>query len=720
MSNKIHFPATLPISNQKEKIVQALREHAVIIVAGDTGSGKTTQLPKMCLAAGLGHKRLIGCTQPRRLAATSVAARVREELGPDGAGLVGYKIRFEDRTGRNTRIKFMTDGILLAEAQRDPLMRAYEVVIVDEAHERSLNIDFLLGILERLLARRDDLKVIVTSATIDTEKFSRHFGDAPVIEVSGRTYPVEVRYRSHEEEDGGEEISFVDRAVEAVIELRQRERPGDVLVFMPTERDIRETADSLAEAWKVGDRGAWSREPIILPLFGRLSGPDQNRIFAPHSGQKIVIATNVAETSVTVPGIHYVVDTGLARISSYNVRARTTKMPVVSVSRASADQRRGRCGRVGPGVCLRLFSEEDYQGRPEFTLPEILRSNLAEVILRMVSLHLGDPADFPFVDPPSPRAIRDGYNLLGELGAIGADNRLTNRGRIMARLPLDPRISRMILEARDRNCLTEVTVIAAALSIQDPRVRPADKEAEADEAHARFQEESSDFLSFLNIWETFRRTVEQVKSRSRLRKFCKGHYLAYQRLREWLDVHEQIWTILEEENGPRARKSRQQPFLANSLPAPHEAIHQAVLSGNLRHIGCKKAKNIYQGAGGKELVIFPGSGLYNRAGQWIMAAELVETSNLYARTVAGIKPQWLEPLAGDLCRSTYSSPHWEKRRGQVVALEKVTLFGLIIAANRRVNFGRISPAEARQIFIQSALIEGEIKGSYRFLERNRE
>ncbi|MDA8164160.1 MAG: ATP-dependent RNA helicase HrpA, partial [Desulfobacteraceae bacterium] len=719
LSNKIHVPSTLPISAQQDTIMQALQENRVIVVAGETGSGKTTQLPKMCLAAGLGQKRLIGCTQPRRLAATSVAARVREELGAEGAGLVGYKIRFQDRTSRATRIKFMTDGILLAEAQGDPLLRAYEAIIVDEAHERSLNIDFLLGILKRLLARRADLKVIVTSATIDTAKFSRHFGEAPVIEVSGRTYPVEVRYLPSEEEPD-EEVSSVDRAVAAVLDLKRRERSGDVLVFMPTERDIREAADSLAEAWKGSEGGAWSREPLILPLFGRLSGADQNRIFAPHAGQKIVIATNVAETSVTVPGIRYVVDTGLARIAAYNVRARTTKLPVKPVSRASADQRRGRCGRVGPGVCLRLFSEEDYNNRPEYTLPEILRSNLAEVILRMISLRLGDPAEFPFIDPPSSRAIRDGYSLLRELGAIDAADRLTERGRIMARLPLDPRISRMIVEARDRNCLTEVTVIAAALSIQDPRVRPAEKEAEADAVHARFQDKGSDFFSYLNLWQTVRSTMEQVKSQSRLRKFCKTHFLAYQRLREWLDVHEQIWAVLEEENGP-ARDGRRRPaFLANVLPAPADAVHQALLSGNLRHIGLKKAKNLYQGAGGKEMMVFPGSGLYNTAGQWLMAAELVETSNLYARTVAAIKPEWLEPLAGDLCRYSHSSPHWEKSRGQVVALEKVTLFGLVIAANRRVNFGRIAPAEARRIFIQSALLEGEVRGRYPFLDRNRE
>jgi ATP-dependent helicase HrpA len=717
MINQIRIQPDLPICTEQERIIEALQKHRVIIVAGDTGSGKTTQLPKMCLAAGLGRQRLIGCTQPRRLAATSVAARVRQELGEAEAHLVGYKIRFQDRTGKTTRIKFMTDGILLAEAQTDPLLRAYETIIVDEAHERSLNIDFLLGMLQRLLTRRDDLKVIITSATIDTGKFSRNFNNAPIIEVSGRTYPVEVRYRPPAVTEGEEESSYVDRAVEAVLELR-RERAGDVLVFMPTERDIRETVESLTDAWQTRrDPSVWSRKPLVLPLFGRLTAADQNRIFAPHPGQKIVVATNVAETSVTVPGIRYVVDTGLARISTYNLRARTTKLPVVPVSRASADQRQGRCGRIGPGVCIRLYAEDDYQGRPEFTPPEVLRSNLAEVILRMISLGLGEPADFPFIDPPSPRALRDGFSHLRELGALDAANRITGRGRLMARLPLDPAIARMIIEARDRNCLKEMTVIAAALSIQDPRVRPADKEAEADAVHARFQVPGSDFLFYFKLWDTLY-PLAQTGSKSRLRKFCSTHYFSFQRLREWLDVHEQIWSILEEENSPAACKRGGHPFLANEAPADLDAVHQAILSGNLRNIGCKKEKNLFQGGGGKELVVFPGSGLYNRAGQWVMAAELVETTNLYARTVANIKPEWIEPLAGDLCRYSYSSPHWEKKRGQVVATEKVTLFGLVLVADRKVNFGRLQPTEARQIFIDSALVAGELNGSYGFLQAN--
>jgi ATP-dependent helicase HrpA len=704
MINQIRIQPDLPICTEQERIIEALQKHRVIIIAGDTGSGKTTQLPKMCLAAGLGRHRLIGCTQPRRLAATSVAARVRQELGEAGGHLVGYKIRFQDRTDKATRIKFMTDGILLAEAQTDPLLRAYEAIIVDEAHERSLNIDFLLGILKRLLTRRDDLKVIITSATIDTGKFSRNFHKAPIIEVSGRTYPVEVRYRPPIVSEIEEESSYVDRAVEAVLELR-RERPGDVLVFMPTERDTHREPSS------------WSRKPLILPLFGRLSAADQNRIFAPHQGQKIVVTTNVAETSVTVPGIHYVVDTGLARISSYSVRARTTKLPVVSISRASADQRQGRCGRIGPGICIRLYGEEDYQGRSEFTQPEVLRANLAEVILRMISLGLGEPAHFPFIDPPSPRALRDGFSLLRELGALDEANVITGRGRLMARLPLDPAIARMIIEARDRNCLKEMTVIAAALSIQDPRLRPADREAEAYGVHARFQVPGSDFLFYLKLWETVS-SLAQTGSKSRLRKFCSTHYLSFQRLREWLDVHEQIWSILEEENSPITEKKGGHPFLANEEPAGLDAVHQAILSGNLRNLGCKKEKNLYQGGGGKELVVFPGSGLYNRAGQWIMAAELVETNNLYARTVANIKPEWIEPLAGDLCRYSYSSPHWEKKRGQVVATEKVTLFGLVLVADRKVNFGRLQPTEARQIFIDSALVAGEVNGTYGFLEAN--
>ncbi|MCB2183778.1 MAG: ATP-dependent RNA helicase HrpA [Desulfobulbaceae bacterium] len=730
MRNIISYPENLPISAEKEQIIGAIKEHPVLIIAGDTGSGKSTQLPKMCLDAGRGKKKLIGCTQPRRLAATSVAARVGDELG-DLSHLVGYKIRFKDETGRGTRIKFMTDGILLAETQRDRSLNAYDTIIIDEAHERSLNIDFLLGILKKLIKKRPDLKIIITSATIDTEKFSEAFDKAPVIMVSGRTYPVEIRYTEDDrerQEEGDQESTYVEQAVQAVFELCQRERGGDMLVFMPTERDIRETVELLGKRWQSRSErlSIKEREPLILPLFGRLSGVDQNKIFRKSSTRKIVICTNVAETSVTVPGIRYVVDTGLARISSYNVRARTTKLPVSAISRASCDQRAGRCGRVGPGVCVRLFSEENYLARSEFTPPEIVRSNLAEVILRMVSLKLGSPKQFPFIDPPSPRAINDGYNLLVELEAISKKRRLTPTGKIMAHLPLDPCISRMIIAARDNSCLREVVIVAAALSIQEPRIRPAEKAQQADEAHRQFKAARSDFLSYLHLWDSYEHVIKTKKSKSALRKFCKKNFLSFQRMREWRDIHEQIWSQLASAGSSKTHHH----FLKSScLSQPdleqdkryaqgYAAIHQAILSGSLRNIALKKEKNIYQGGQGKELMIFPGSGQFNKGGQWIMAAELVETSRLYARTVAAIQPEWIEPLAKGLCRSSYSSPHWEKKQGQVVALEKVSLFGLVIEAGRSINFGLVKADEARRIFIQQALVEGELGGRFAFLARN--
>jgi ATP-dependent helicase HrpA len=701
----INYPGELPIVAHREEIVRAIRASQVVVIAGDTGSGKTTQLPKMCLEAGRGRRKRIGCTQPRRIAAISVAERVAEELG-DQADLVGYKIRFKDQTGRNTRLKFMTDGILLAEAHHDRNLSAYDTIIIDEAHERSLNIDFLLGLLKQLLARRPDLTLLITSATIDTARFAKHFSNAPVVEVSGRTYPVEVRYQplDPEKEEEGEQ-SYVDQAVQAVRALCRDEGPGDILVFMPAERDILETVEALNAH---PDRRGGGVAPVVLPLFGRLSPGDQKKIFQPVKGRKIVVATNVAETSITVPGVRYVVDTGLARLASYNVRARTSKLPIVAVSRASCDQRKGRCGRVGPGICVRLYSEEDYRNRPEYTPPEILRTNLAEVILRMISLRLGEPAKFPFLDPPSGRAIQDGYALLTELGALDRHRCLTAHGRLMARLPLDPRISRMIIEARDHNALREVTIIAAGLSIQDPRVRPADKEAAADAAHARFSKTPSDFLFFLALWDAYHSTFDKLHSLSRMRKFCVSHYLSFLRMREWRDIHEQISQVLGEEPG----------FAMNTQPAPPEAIHRAILSGNLRNIAVKKDKNLYQTGGGREVMIFPGSSQYGKTGDWLMAAEMVETSRLYARTVAEINPEWIEPLAGELCRSSYSEPHWEKGRGQVVAFAKISLFGLVIVPRRKVNYGLIKPEEAGRIFIQSALVEGELKGEYPFLVAN--
>jgi ATP-dependent helicase HrpA len=708
---KIKYPENLPIVAEREAVIAAIQAHQVVIIAGETGSGKTTQLPKMCLEAGRGAVKMIGCTQPRRIAATAIAARVGEELGELGT-LVGYKIRFSNHTSAATRIKFMTDGILLAEAQGDRLLAAYDTIIIDEAHERSLNIDFLFGIMQRILKRRPDLKLLITSATIDTEKFSKAFADAPVITVSGRSFPVEIRYPLADEP--GEEGDYVERAVQAAMELLQEQGPGDMLVFMPTERDIRE-AVALFDSRFQNHKGRVA--PLVLPLYGRLTGREQNLVFQEAHRAKIVVATNVAETSLTVPGIRYVVDTGLARILSYNVRARTSKLPVAKISRASCDQRAGRCGRVGPGICLRLFAEKDYQERPEFTRPEILRSNLAEVILRMINLNLGEPSRFPFIDPPSGRAIADGYHLLTELGALDAHQKLTASGRLMARLPLDPRLSRMIIEARQENCLREMVIITAALSIQDPRMRPVDKEAAADLAHGRFRSPSSDFETFLNLWALFNGAAPAGASQSQLRKFCKQNYLSYQRLREWQDIHEQIRSILSEEGrdkGPTPLRFRE-----NSEPAAYEQVHRAILSGNLRNIALRKAKNIYQGCQDKELMIFPGSGQFNKNNSWIMAGELMETSRLYARIVAGIKPEWIEPLAGTLCRRVYLEPHWAKKPGMVEAREQVSLFGLLIVAGRRLNYGRVAPAEARQIFIQEALVAGELGGDFPFLAANR-
>jgi ATP-dependent helicase HrpA len=715
MSSPIRYPSQLPIVAHKDAIIDAILHHPVVIVAGDTGSGKSTQLPKMCLEAGRGREKVIGCTQPRRIAATSVAARVAEELGDDRRDFVGYKIRFSDRTGSKTRIKFMTDGILLAETQGNRKLTGYDTLIIDEAHERSLNIDFLLGYLKDLIKARPDLKLIITSATIDTEKFSRHFDNAPVIEVSGRGYPVEIRYCPWEAtHDAEEEPSYIDQAVQTVLDLRRHDLPGDILIFMPTERDIRETTELLTQA--LDDRrskSSWPGQAIVLPLFGRLSPGDQKKIFKSWPGHKVVVATNVAETSITVPGIRYVVDTGLARISYYNARARTTRIPVAPISRASCDQRQGRCGRIGPGVCIRLYSEENYANRPEYTLPEIKRSDLAEVILKMIALKLGDPVTFPFIDPPTNRALADGYTLLYELGAIASvhGRRLTTRGRIMARLPLDPRISRLVIAAREQNALREVLIIAAALTIQDPRVRPAGQEKEADAMHAQFADPASDFLTHLSIWNLYHKTTAKVGSRSQLKKFCSNHFLSYQRMREWQDIHAQLKELLAEENN----------FQLNRRPADYDAIHQALLSGLLRNIGFQKVKNIYQGARGHEIMIFPGSCQFNKAGTWIMAAELVETTKLFARTVAKIKGEWIEPIAGPLCTSTYAHPRWEKKRGQVVADEKVSLFGLIIVPARKTDYSRTSPKareESRQIFIQSALVEGELGGRYGFLQHN--
>lgn len=699
----LHYPPHLPIVDKKDDIINALKKHQVVVIAGDTGSGKTTQLPKMCLEAELGKKGRIGCTQPRRIAALSVADRVAEELGDSHH--VGSKVRFHDRTSEETLIKFMTDGILLAETRHDRDLRQYDAIIIDEAHERSLNIDFLLGYLCQLCQRRNDLTVVISSATIDTEKFSRHFNTAPIIEVSGRTYPISYQYIDEASQNSKSEQTLVEQAVEQTCFVADSTSRGDILVFMPTERDIMDTVEQLHKQLV--------HPAQILPLFGRLHGKDQRKIFQSSKQRKIIVATNIAETSLTVPGIRFVIDTGLARISHYNSRTGTTSLPVSKVSRASCDQRAGRCGRTGPGNCIRLYSEEDYIARPEFTQPELLRSNLAEVILQMISLRLGDPGNFPFIDPPASRAIHDGYRTLRELGAISQNNMLTPRGRIMAGLPLDPRISRMIIEGAELGALREVIIIAAVLSIQDPRIRPVDKKEQARQAQQIFIHKGSDFLTYINIWKHCRSAMEGKQPSAGLRKFCAAYFCSWQRMREWFDIHDQILKIIKKHKG----------FTLNNDAASPEAIHQALTAGFLRNIGLRKEKNRYQVSGNREVVLFPGSALYNKGGQWIVAADFVQTSQLFARTVATIDVQWLERLGGELCKRSWSEPHWHKKAGQVVARERVTLFGLIIVAARRVNYGRINKKtalEAREIFIREALVQGKLQGHYPFLQHNME
>ena len=709
---RIQYPPQLPITAAKDEIIRAVQAHQVVVVAGDTGSGKTTQLPKMCLEAGrAADGKLIGCTQPRRIAAVSVAERVQEELA--AAELVGYKIRFSDRTSAQTRIKFMTDGVLLAETQGDRALRRYDTLIIDEAHERSLNIDFLLGYLHQLLDKRPDLKLLISSATIDTEKFSRHFGDAPIIQVEGRSYPVRVEYRppgsGAEEED--EPDRDIDELVIEQVRLLMSRPGGDILVFMPTERDILDTTDAL--------RKQFEGKALVLPLFGRLQGGEQRRIFLPAQQRKIIVATNVAETSITVPGIETVIDTGLARIARYNVRAGTTSLPVARVSRASCDQRKGRCGRMGPGLCIRLYSEEDYLSRPEFTLPEILRSNLAEVILQMTALHLPDPRVFPFLDPPAPQAISEGYRTLRELGALTEEHQLTARGKIMARLPLDPRISRMIIEGAELGVLRETAVIAAALAIQDPRVQPPDKQEKARQAQRAFIHPGSDLLTLVNLWDACRGGKSSAPTSSALRRFCTTNFCSWQRMREWFDIHEQILRILgQHEEFKTALEQLSSPDRAPGAP---EAVHQAVTAGFLRNIAQRKEKNTYLISGGREAVLFPGSCLYSKGGEWIVAVDFIQTSQLFARMAATIDVAWLERLGGDLCKRSYSDPHWEKKAAQVTAFERVTLFGLVIAAGRKVNYGRISKQtaeEAKAIFIRDALLAGELEGNYPFLKHN--
>ncbi|EHU5196451.1 ATP-dependent RNA helicase HrpA [Vibrio vulnificus] len=700
---KIEYPEILPVSQKKDDIADAIAHHQVVIVAGETGSGKTTQLPKICAELGRGKFGLIGHTQPRRLAARSVANRIAEEMETQLGDFVGYKVRFNDQISENTQIKLMTDGILLAEIQHDRFLNQYDTIIIDEAHERSLNIDFILGYLKELLPRRPDLKVIITSATIDPERFSNHFGGAPIIEVSGRTYPVETRYRplGGETEDDRDQLEGIFDAVDELCD----EGLGDILIFMNGEREIRDTADALAKR-KLKDTE-------IVPLYARLSAGEQNKIFQPHTGRRIVLATNVAETSLTVPGIKYVIDPGTARISRYSYRTKVQRLPIEPVSQASANQRKGRCGRVQEGICIRLYSEDDFNSRPEFTDPEILRTNLASVILQMTALGLGDIEAFPFVEAPDKRNILDGVRLLEELGAINSNakdpkKRLTAVGKQLARLPIDPRLARMVLEAPRFGCLKEVMIITAALSIQDPRERPSDKQQSADDKHRRFYHEDSDFLTFVNLWNHIQKQ-QKALSGNQFRRQCKDDYLNYLRVREWQDVYFQIHQSM-----------REMEFKLNSEPGSYDAVHSAILTGLLSHIGMKdQEKNEYHGARNARFHIFPGSGLFKKQPKWVMSAELVETSKLWGRIIAKIQPEWIEPLAKHLIKRSHSEPHWSKKQAAVMAYEKVMLYGIPIVPKRLVNYGNIDASVSREIFIRSALVEGDWETKHAFFKQNR-
>ncbi|WP_145257235.1 ATP-dependent RNA helicase HrpA [Pseudomonas sp. DE0157] len=706
----VRYDDSLPIAAKRDEIKKALAEHQVLVIAGETGSGKTTQLPKICLELGRGSHGLIAHTQPRRIAARSVAARVAEELGTPLGGLVGYQVRFEDQSDANTLVKLMTDGILLAETQHDRFLERYDTIIVDEAHERSLNIDFLLGYLKTLLHRRPDLKLIITSATIDLERFSKHFDDAPIIEVSGRTFPVETWYRpltSEQDEEGNpiEDDLTVDQAILATLdELAQHERgqgkgPGDVLIFLPGEREIRDAAEIL--------RKAQLRHTEILPLYARLSPAEQQRIFQPHAGRRVVLATNVAETSLTVPGIRYVIDTGTARISRYSYRAKVQRLPIEAVSQASANQRKGRCGRVEPGICVRLYSEEDFNSRPAFTDPEILRTNLAAVILQMLHLRLGAIDAFPFIEPPDGKAISDGFNLLQELSAVNRENQLTPVGRQLARLPIDPRLGRMLLEGARLGSLQEVLIVTSALSVQDPRERPPERQQAADQAHAQWKDVDSDFAALVNLWRGFEEQ-RQALTANPLRNWCRKQFLNYLRLREWRDAHRQLALIC-----------RELQLTVNKEPCDYPKLHKAVLSGLLSQIGHKTEDGDYQGARQRRFWVHPSSGIGRKRPQWVMAAELVETTKLYARVVARIEPDWIEPLAGHLIKKNNFEPHWEKKRGQVVAYEQITLYGLILVGRRPVHFGPIDPATSRELFIREALVGGEIQSRAKCLTANK-
>ena len=700
----IAYDEALPVNQRRAEIAEAIQKHQVVVICGETGSGKTTQLPKICLEIGRGLNGLIGHTQPRRIAARATATRISEELKSELGRHVGFKIRFTDKVTPSSYIKLMTDGILLAETQTDPLLRQYDTILIDEAHERSLNIDFLLGYLKQLLPKRRDLKIIVTSATLDAERFSKHFEGAPVIEVSGRLYPIETRFRPFDEK---KDTDLNDAIVDAVDEAH-RTGPGDVLVFLPGEREIREAAEALRKH----SFGKLAPGLEVLPLFARQTAVEQGRVFASHQGRRVVLATNVAETSLTVPGIRYVIDSGLARVKRYSHRNKVEQLQVEPISRAAASQRAGRCGRVSAGVCFKLYDEEDFNKRPPYTEPEILRSSLAGVILRMKSLHLGDVEDFPFLEAPAPRMIADGYQLLAELGAIDETTKeLTKVGVELAKLPLDPKISRMILAAREHNCLREVLIIASALGTQDPRDRPAEAAGSADQAHAKWKDEKSEFLSYLKLWAAGDEIWKHETS-NKQRQWCRQNFINWLRLREWRDIHGQLMTLCHEHG-----------WKENQIAASYESIHKALLTGLLGHIGliAEEDKN-YLGARGIRFYIHPGSSLLKKAGRWVVAAELVETSRLFARCIARIEPEWLEQVGGHLVRSHIFEPHWEKGPGQVVAWERVTLHGLMIHARRRVHYGPMDPKLAREILIREALVEGQVGEDWvrkwRFFQHN--
>jgi ATP-dependent helicase HrpA len=709
----LNFP-DLPVTGKKDEIAELIKNHQVVVVCGETGSGKTTQLPKICLSIGRGAAGFIGHTQPRRIAARTVADRIAEELGETIGKSVGYKIRFNDKTHAESLVKLMTDGILLAESQNDPYLNQYDTIIIDEAHERSLNIDFLIGYMKWLLPKRPDLKLVITSATIDTKRFSEHFDNAPIIEVSGRTYPVDIRYRPIEQKDEDEEndetTDDLQNAILDAVDELTRDLRGDILIFLSGEREIRETTDSLKKHHPT--------QYEILPLYSKLSVSEQERVFNPKGGKlRIVLATNVAETSLTVPGIRGVIDTGHARISRYSHRSKIQRLPIERVSQSSANQRAGRCGRVAEGICIRLYSREDYIARPEFTEPEIMRTNLSAVILQMAALKLGDIEDFPFIEPPDDKMIRDGKTMLQEVNALDKAGQLTDVGRQLAKFPTDPKLARMLVAAHDEGCLHEVAIIVAALSVQDPREKPADKMGQADAKHAAFRHPESDFLTLLNVWNTYEEQKKHL-SNSKLRKYCSDNFLSYMRMREWFDIHAQILQAVKGDLKMHLNAPAVTLAAADAPPLPYENIHRALLTGLLSNIGFRHEQYEYLGARGLKFFIFPGSGVHKLKPKWIMAAEQVETSKVYARTVARIEPEWIEHCAGHLVKHNYYDPHWEKKAGRSAVYERTLLYGLTLQAGRKIPYERVDAKSARELFIQSALVSHEYHSNAPFYVAN--